>query len=94
MKWQNIFHAIGALSCIISMATLSNQGVAYWSIPVVALIWVIVSYINASTVHRYSKIIDDLMKEKTELRSQLSEHERTIWEQKFKAIAEKQADKK
>jgi hypothetical protein len=80
MKLNNIFHAIGAIGCIVGIYGLHNN----WLWPVVALIWITGSYVNAWHGHRQTKLIEQLDKERTELIGENIKLEGKLWEAEMK----------
>ena len=84
MKLNNIFHAIGAIGCIVGIYGLHNESFHIWQWPVVALIWITVSYVNAWHGHRQTKLIEQLDKERTELIGANIKLEGKLWEAEMK----------
>ena len=80
MKLNNIFHAIGAIGCILGIYGLRNESYHIWQWPVVALIWILSSYINTANSNRQSKLIEKLDAERNELIGKNIKQEGKLWE--------------
>ena len=92
MKLNTILHGIAAIGCIVGIYNLYNAGWAVSQWPIVALIWIVSSYINVAYSRRQSKLIDQLDKERTELIGANIKLEGKLWESEMKMA--KQLDKK
>jgi hypothetical protein len=63
MKWNNILHALAAIGCILGIYNLHNAGWQVWQWPAVALMWILVSYINCWSNYDYQRKLEELRKE-------------------------------
>jgi len=80
MKTNNIFHALGAVGCILGMF-----GVTHYSIwPGIALLWIIASYFNAAYANNLKKQIEKLDSERKELIDNNIKLEGQLWDCEMK----------
>jgi hypothetical protein len=84
MKWNNIFHTLGALGCIVGIFGMVSYGWHVWQWPMVALLWIITSYFNASYAGNLKKTIEQLDKERAELIDRNIKMETRVWEAEMK----------
>jgi uncharacterized membrane protein len=95
MKWNSIFHALGALGCIGGIIGLHSHGWLVWQWPTIALLWIISSYANAWSVYRANQEKHILTKEKLDMIEELSKADLRTWEVEMKlAKANDQRNKK
>lgn len=85
MKLNNIFHAFGAIGCILGIYGLHNESYHIWQWPAVALIWILSSYINTANSNRQSKLIDKLDADRNELIGKNIKLEGKLWEAELKS---------
>ena len=91
MKFNTVMHILGAIGCIAGIYGLRNAGYVVWQWPMIALIWILSSYINVYFNHKQSRIIEKLDKERWELIEQNIKLESRAWEAEMKLA---KADKK
>ena len=84
MKWNNIFHTLGALGCIAGIFGLMSYGWHIWQWPGIALMWIITSYFNAAYVSSLKKTIEQLDKERADLIDQNIKMETRAWNAEMK----------
>jgi hypothetical protein len=84
MKWNNIFHALGALGCISGVFGLYSYGWPVWQWPVIAFIWIVCSYINVWHVHRVHKDNEELRKDLINSIERLAKADTRAWEAEMK----------
>ena len=92
MKWNNIFHIAGAVGCIGGIYGLHSAGWVMWQWPVIALLWIISSYVNVLSAHRSNAEVQRLHEQLMHNIEQLSKQELKTWEAEMKLA--KQLDKK
>ena len=91
MKWNNIFHTLGALGCIGGIIGMYSNGWLVWQWPAIALLWIITSYFNAAYASNLKRTIEQLDKERVEIIEQNIKLEGRAWEAEMKLA---KADKK
>jgi hypothetical protein len=84
MKWNNIFHALGAIGCIAGMYAFHNNGWVIFQWPAIALLWIINSYINASTANRANRKADELHKDLMHNIEELAKADTRAWAAEMK----------
>lgn len=92
MKVANILHIAGAAGCIGGIIGLYSAGWLVWQWPVIALLWIISSYMNAWSANRSNKEVERLHKDLMYNIEQLSKQELKTWEAEMKLA--KQLDRK
>jgi uncharacterized membrane protein len=91
MKWNSIFHALGALGCIGGIIGLHSHSWLVWQWPTIALLWIISSYTNAWSAHKANREVDTLYKDKLDMIESVTKAETRAWEAEWKLA---KADKK
>ena len=95
MKWNNIMHALGALSSIAGIYGLYGYGPHVWQWPAIALLWIITSYINTRSAYRANQETERLHKDLLYSIEQLAKADMRTWEAEMKlAKANDQMNKK
>jgi hypothetical protein len=79
MKWNNILHTIAAIGCIGGIFGTYNSGWIMWQWPMIALLWVTSSYINAWSAYRANQEKHILTKEKLDMIEELSKADLRAW---------------
>ena len=54
-KWTIILHSLGALGCIGGIFGLASYGWIVFQWPIIALVWIVTSFVNAMAVDRLEK---------------------------------------